>query len=290
MPTSVRSRRWVFTLNNYAEQERLDLLNQTCKYCVIGKEVGENGTPHLQGYIYFVEHKSLRALKSLNNRAHWENAMGTAQENYAYCTKEGNFEERGVMPATQEEKGKKGLAAAKERWELAKKGKFEELPPEGIKTYEYIYQKYREKPAQTQILSNLWIYGQSGCGKSRWIRENYSPDQFYWKPMTKWWDGYNHEPIILLDDFDPNHAEYLTYHLKIWCDHYPFNAEIKGGQISNIRPQRIIVTSQYHPRECFINKKSGELDQQSFDAINRRFQIIDFVNDDVFRNTPIVHS
>ena len=47
--------------------------------------------------------------------------------------------------------------------------------------------------------------------------------------MNKWWDGYAGEEVVVLDDFDPRHAEHLSYYLKIWADHYAFNAEVKVG-------------------------------------------------------------
>jgi hypothetical protein len=255
------------------EEERLALLATTSKYIVIGKEVGESGTPHLQGYIYFEALKSLAVLKRLNDKAHWEPARGTAQENYAYCTKEGNFEERGVIPATQEEKGKRAAVQISQRWELAKKAKFEELPPENIRTYEYIYRKYRERPQVNDQMQNLWIHGPSGCGKSSWVRSHYSPNQFYWKnPSSKWFDGFNHEPILLIEDYDPSHAKFTAYYLKIWCDHYPFNCEEKNGSFKDVRPKMVIVTSQYHPRDCF-RMNDGTLDDVTYAAIERRFQI-----------------
>ena len=49
-----RSRGWCFTLNNYNEEEevRALALPEEVSYGVVGKEVGESGTPHFQGYLY----------------------------------------------------------------------------------------------------------------------------------------------------------------------------------------------------------------------------------------------
>jgi hypothetical protein len=59
----VRYRNICFTLNNYTSQEYEALLyNDNFKYVIIGKEVGESGTPHLQGY---GELKNQMRLKSI---------------------------------------------------------------------------------------------------------------------------------------------------------------------------------------------------------------------------------
>jgi len=258
-----RKTNWCFTINNYTDEDFEKLFEKDCKYLVVGKEVGESGTPHLQGFISFPDGKTLNYLKKhIHKTGHFEMAKGSPQQNFEYCSKQGNFKELGNRPMTQAEKGEQGKLAIKERWELAKAGKFEELPPECIKTYEYIHQKFKTY-TDLETLNNLWIFGKSGCGKSSYIRKTFST--FYAKPMSKWWDGYNGEEVVVLDDIDPTHT-FLSYYLKIWCDHYVFNAEIKGGMLK-IRPKIFIITSQYALEDVF-------LDEKTYEAINRRFQKI----------------
>lgn len=261
---SVRSYGWCFTLNNYTNRDEFDIVSIECMYLIFGREVGESGTPHLQGFIQFAAPgKTLAAMKKLIPKAHFEATKGSIDQNIAYCSKDGDFTERGTKPMSQEKKAACGKASLEERWALAKEGRFEELPPEQIKTYEYIHRKSREVQDREE-LTNIWVYGPSGCGKSRYVRDNYT--EFYSKPMSKWWDGYNGEDVVVLDDFDPTHGAYLGYFLKIWADHYAFNAEVKGGMMK-ARPKVIIVTSQYSIERCFERAEDVE-------AISRRFTLM----------------
>lgn len=268
-----RSRSWCFTINNYSVLD-IDVCDTVvCEYIIYGREIGEHGTPHLQGYIRVKNAKTLRAMKTyFHPNAHLEMAK-TVKEAIEYCKKDGDWTERGTAPMTQEEKGLKGKAAIEARWNLAKAGLFEDLPPEQIKTYEYIFRKNLEVEDRG-TLDNLWIQGPSGCGKSSFVRQEHA--EFYSKPMSKWWDGYNHEDVVLLDDFDPTHATFLSYFLKIWTDHYAFNAEVKGGMLK-IRPKKFIVTSQYRMDQCFP-------DPETLAAIRRRFQVMD-----MFPDTPLMN-
>lgn len=88
---------WCFTINNYTEEEYQDLLNGDYNYIIIGKEIGKEGTPHLQGYLQLPKKKKISGMKKINNRAHWEISRGSPEDNKKYCSEEGNFEERGTM-------------------------------------------------------------------------------------------------------------------------------------------------------------------------------------------------
>lgn len=258
-----RSRGWCVTVNNPTEEDELAAFScaDICKYCVFGREVGESGTPHLQGYVYFDTLKSLNQVSMLFPRGHIEKQRGTCEQAAEYCKKDGDFFESGDIPMSDTDKGECGKQSIAERWELARSGRFTELPPEQIKAYEYCHAKYTEVHDRDD-LENIWIFGPSGCGKSRYVREHYP--SFYNKGMNKWWDGYEHEDTVVLDDMDPKHGEYLGYFLKIWADHYAFNGEVKGGMLK-CRPKRVIVTSQYPLEIVFPDAVTQE-------ALKRRFK------------------
>jgi len=89
----IRSRKWAFTLNNWTEQEYISIWNycKTQKHYIIGKEVGELGTPHLQGFFESKNTVSNITLKNLNNRMHLTRCRGNNDENLNYCSKDGNY-------------------------------------------------------------------------------------------------------------------------------------------------------------------------------------------------------
>lgn len=86
------SKRWCFTFNNYTESEYEDTIkvcsSNSSKY-IVGKEVGESGTPHLQGYIEF--EKKIRPKSLFNNKIHWEASKGSREDNLKYCSKDNNY-------------------------------------------------------------------------------------------------------------------------------------------------------------------------------------------------------
>lgn len=87
----IRSRRWVFTLNNWTEEEYQSIHNYMAhksKYFIIGEEKGEQGTPHLQGYVEFKNPIDFSSIKNICNRLHLEKTRGSRKQNIDYCSKE----------------------------------------------------------------------------------------------------------------------------------------------------------------------------------------------------------
>ena len=92
------STRWCFTVNNYTPEDENTFFSVPCSYLVLGKEEGDSGTPHLQGFITFPKPKRLSAMKKIHPKAHWEIAKGTSEQASLYCQKEGSFREKGTLP------------------------------------------------------------------------------------------------------------------------------------------------------------------------------------------------
>ena len=101
---SGRAKNWCFTLNNPTLEEKIHLstLINHANYVILGRECGANGTPHIQGFISFKERKRFKTAKDLiSPRSHLEVARGSPSENRKYCSKEGDFDEYGVLPGPQ---------------------------------------------------------------------------------------------------------------------------------------------------------------------------------------------
>lgn len=168
-----------------------------------------------------------------------------------------------------------------EAYELAKQGDFESIPKDIlIRCYRSLKSIHSDQKKTIESLTpgvkHFWFHGSTGTGKSMKAREIFSP--FYLKNASnKWWDGYNGEDNVIIDDFDKK-FEYNGYYLKIWGDMYGFVGEVKNGNTGLIRPRNIVVTSNFHPEEIWQDK-------QTLEPLLRRFQVICFpVSYDILKN------
>lgn len=272
-------RAWVFTLNNYNDEDERHIQNTIgtlARYVVYGREIApETGTPHLQGYIYFTNQRQRKSVARLLPRARLDVANGTPLQNKQYCTKDGNFYEFGTIPMEKSDAQRKGGAGNAQRYsnaiELAKRGDMAGICESDPKMFllhgprlESLYAP-ETRPLEGVLLHEWWV-GPSGSGKSKLLWELY-PKHFA-KGLNKWWDGYKHEPVVAIEEWAPKN-DCTASALKKWADRYPFPGEIKGGCLQHLRPKKIIVLSNYTPQQCFLNSEDLE-------PILRRFTVIHF--------------
>lgn len=267
-----KSRGWCFTINNPTILDDIEidsiLLEPTLVYFVRGKECGEEGTPHYQGFVRFQHPVSLGRVKSFLSRAHLEVQRGSSVQAATYCKKDGDFMEHGELPA---ERGSNTRTMWKEVIALGEEGKLDEIKEK----YPQVYFLHKPKilalrlraPTVLPELTNEWWVGATGTGKSRKLWAEY-PNHFA-KGLNKWWDGYDNEEIVAIEEMTPAAGQWLAHYLKIWADRYPFSPEIKGSTIKKIRPKKVIVLSNYTIEECFP-------EAQDSIPLRRRFKVVQF--------------
>lgn len=100
------SKHWCFTLNNYADEdvERLSSLvesEERVGYVIFGKEIGESGTPHLQGYVRFERKIRLLPAKAIIGRNPHMEVARNVNASVQYCKKDGDWLEFGVLSVSR---------------------------------------------------------------------------------------------------------------------------------------------------------------------------------------------
>lgn len=284
-----RKRAWCFTINNFTEEEK-DKVTQairTAKYGIAETEhedVGE-GTPHIQGYIYFEQPKTFGQVKNtVGARAHIEPAKGSPDQNYEYCSKEGNVFVQRPMGKTV---GKHGF--------LEMFMDMKTMDPQTFSDkYPQFWVMHREKALQIMIdnamksakdfggdlqAKNIWLWGAPGLGKSRWAALQGDYSEILKKNFNKWWDGYSlmETKVVILEDYPCVPAgNTLVQHMKIWGDRYPFTGECKGSHLM-VEPRKffLIITSNYPIDRCFEN-------EEDIRAIKRRFHEVEIRKGDFY--------
>jgi len=273
---------WCFTLHydgpgQHTREEAVEIVNVLGKrssYYVAGDEIApSSGQRHFQGYLQLKKRARRTELVKLAPCTHFEPAKGNADVNDKYCRglSDGKTPNEIVLSAGEMKASEPGVAEIDvwtESRRAAERGDFAAVNDRVYCSFygniHAIARDHAKNPPEVSEMNNLWIYGPPGVGKSRKARELLGED-VYLKMCNKWWDTYQNQNGVLIDDFDLTHAA-LGHHIKIWADRYPFLAEIKGRTVA-IRPARIVVTSNYSPEDVWAD----ELTQQ---AVRRRFKVV----------------
>lgn len=211
---------------------------------VLGNETSKDGKKHLQIFISFKWKYSWKAFKKIMGDAHFETAL---VQNWNYELKEMNYEiedNRIQGKRTDLVKLKKKLIEGTNMRKVVR----DTFNYQAIRMAEKFYQ-YCEKERPIKKIKVIWIHGKTGCGKTKWVYDNFKP----YKPINyKWWNGYDGHKTVLIDEF---RRDFCKYHelLKL-LDIYPYQVESKGGS-RQIQANTFIITSCFHPEEVYETRE-----------------------------------
>lgn len=263
-------RRVCFTLNNYTDEDVKHFEELPCKFIQFGKEVGEKGTPHLQGYIEFKHSVLFETLKNICKRAHWEKARGSELHNYAYTGKDGNPFRKGIA-------GKQGertdLNIIKD--DILKGKRVDDIALEKPiifhqygRTLNKIEDLAMRNKFRSSMTKGIWIWGETGVGKSHMAFKDYTPQTHYVLPNDNgWWDAYTQQPTVIINDF---RGEIPYNQLLQLVDKYPYSVKRRNREPMPFVSDTVIITSSLPPEKVY-NKRESE---DKIAQLLRRFDII----------------
>lgn len=240
-----------FTTNNPTDEQYDEIMQwciDHCSYAVIGRETGESGTPHLQGYLELTVRKTFNVVREALFNSHIESRKGPARRASDYCKKEdpvpwefGELSKQGARNDIYD--AYDAIRRNKRKREVA-----EDFTLTDAK-YHRALDRYRslveedDAPAFRDIEVLLYI-GPPGTNKSRTaIKEN--PDAYRLtapdsNDMVRF-DGYSRNDVLILEDFDGwiNYKALLTL-----LDVHKHRLRIMGGWTYAYFTKVIITTNE----------------------------------------------
>lgn len=128
-----------------------------------------------------------------------------------------------------------------------------------------IRQDHLQPVAIERVVHVFW--GRTGTGKSRKAWGEAGMDAYPKDPRTKFWDGYNGQRKVVIDEF---RGSIDISHMLRWLDRYPVIVEVKGSSTCLVADE-IWITSNLDPNLWY-----PELDSETRSALLRRLQIVYF--------------
>lgn len=287
-PSSTRTRRWTWTLNNPTRTEMIGLTKLSSddgvRSMIVGVEKGSRkGTEHLQGYSELSTPLSLGQFKTLMKcpRIHAEPSIGSGQQNKDYCLKDHQPLLIFGVPCGDARKALKTLTGGSSDFslralDLQKKIKngttVQDLWNQdfdfmlryhvGVNQYLRLQRPNRVAAPRVELL-----LGPPGTGKTRYVHDfayifynnadpgTWDPDLWTWGGSGPWFDGYAGHRVALFDDFRGSIP--LESFLKA-LDRYDNQQPVKGGFVW-FYPERIFITSNDHPCTWYPDASESSL-------------------------------
>lgn len=272
------SKFWCWTLNNPTDGEisALTTALQTAeiRYAVYQHEIGDGGTHHLQGYTELWCARGLGVMRLLLPRAHLEIRRGSRLQARTYCTKE-STRAPGTSPVefgTFEDHSQGARNDIRNVCESLRTRKVRDVIldyPETYAKYPRFFTEYKRvvTPPRDWVTKVFVFVGTTGTGKTRGAHLLWS--DVWTKPPGVWYDTYDSEPHVLIDDFD---GRDITFRFLLQLlDRYPLLVPVKGAFVPWV-PRVIVITSNLGVDEWY-NRDDPTLNAPLHRRITR---VIDF--------------
>lgn len=276
-------RAWVFTLNNPTRTDIPKMWTDQCEFITWQLEIGETGTPHLQGYLVLKANptnKNGRTLawvkKNIDPYAHWEERRGSHEQARDYANKTDTRAEGTSGPWTigqwsetvgQSRGGTKSAATSGGAQNSSKIMTIKRKIDDGVEEadlyrdhfqemlrYAKGFDRYRmamQTAHRDWYTKAIVFWGPPHTGKShrarRYAKGKYGKSVYYLNVVggeRVFWDGYNGQKCVVIEEFYGSGIG-IGYMNKL-LDQYPFNIETKGSSVPFLA-ELIIFTSNENP-------------------------------------------
>lgn len=293
-----------FTLNNPgvsgAEYARKLGDLKSIKAFVFQLEKGSEGTPHFQGYLEMGTSRTFSLVKKLlGGRVHLEKRKGSPQQAIEYCKK--CCTEFYKTKAHKDECSKERIDGPWENGDFTLKseqGRRTDLekvvqtiqdtnslrevvrchPTSCIrysKGIQFVYTNLKA-PTSNKVPRVVLYYGETGTGKTRCALSGSTA--FKKSGSNQWFDGYDNEDTLVIDDFGGKLARMPLTDLLVYLDRYAVKLPVKGSFVDR-NCSRIIVTTNIHPRQWYDYSAR----ESHYAALKRRFsEVIYFTMDGAY--------
>lgn len=288
-----RHRNFIFTANNYTDATVAKLKALPWHRLVAAHEVGESGTPHLQGYVNLKSAKTLPAVVKAAPGCHWT-VCNSPQKAEEYCRKGEQSHAQWDADGTAGEDYGVGLVMILDEGEPSAQGKRTDLQDviaavaagkrkldiaqemgatyirysKGIEAYYAALDKPRDRNIPMTVIVH---YGPTGSGKT-WLAMEKYPDLFkYSLSASAWFDGYERQDVALFDEY---RGQLPFGHLLQLLDVYPLKVQVKGSFREWV-PETIIITSPVHPALWYdIETLAKKKNEGGLNQLQRRIDAI----------------
>jgi len=262
-------RQGIFWLLTVPADEYEPVEDPRCQWIKGQQEVGsETGFRHWQICIALRKKGSLRQVKEVfGNSCHAELSRSEAASDYVWkedTRVEGTQFEFGVRPIARNSR-----PDWESVWTAAKSGDLDAIPPQiricSYRAIRAIGSDYsRARPMERECFV---FWGKTGSGKSRRAWEEAGVEAYCKDPRTKFWDGYQVEENVVIDEF---RGGIDIAHLLRWLDRYPVRVEIKGSSRPLVA-RKFWITSNLSPDQWY-----PECDLETKEALLRRMVVTEF--------------